>query len=329
MLTLFCSPQLLNRLWSPVRLERTAHFSRLWMITSHNLFYSSLRCSSAPCSAAAWYVLHSFAHTHALPYIPGYAAYRSIVESCSPTPRGPRVQERERESVGKNAVGKKWAWKKERAKVISRSDMLTGALLSLHDKRNSPEKGGRPRWMTPGLTRGILNTHAYTRAFILLVLKTCFSDMFTLWEEEEWMLSRQAFFPQSVCMCFSHLLSFHNIVSGLTFLHIAATQGWGDRFRENIVTMVMSLSRLSSRRSQGRMQNFYYVFLNVDLICLWLYRCPLLMWRRATGTHWNVATATRTARIKPVPHQAKNYVEMSNREVWCVVFGGRNLLHFF
>ncbi len=67
--------------------------------------------------AALWpgtSVFHAHTYTHALPYILGYAAYRSIVESCSPTPGGLSVWERERKSVGKNVVGKKWAWKRIR-----------------------------------------------------------------------------------------------------------------------------------------------------------------------------------------------------------------------
>lgn len=185
---------------------------------------------------------------------------------------------------------------------------------------------GRLRWLTPGLTRGILNTHAYTRAFILLVFKTCFSDVFTLREEEGWMLSRQAFFPQSgVCVFHTCSIStpFHNIASGLAWLHKARPQGWGGGFRGDNVTMVTSITVIITmriRRRQEIMQHFYYLFCNVDLFYWWLSRCPLLTWRRATGTHWNASTATRTAAIRAVLRQANNYAEMSNREVWCVVF---------
>jgi len=78
--------------------------------------------------------------------------------------------------VGKNVVGKKWAWKRE--KVISRSDMLTGALQSSHDsERNSPEMGTAMLTDTGINPWELKHTHAHT--LLLRVLKRCFSAVFT------------------------------------------------------------------------------------------------------------------------------------------------------
>lgn len=84
-------------------------------VTQPVLFIPEMHFSTMQrCGLVCLSFTHIHTHTHAFPYILGYAAYRSIVESCSPTPWGLRVWERERKSVGKNVVGKKWAWKRKR-----------------------------------------------------------------------------------------------------------------------------------------------------------------------------------------------------------------------
>ncbi len=140
-------------------------------VTQPVLFIPEMHFSTMQrCGLVRLYFTHTY--THALPYILGYAAHRSIVESCSPTPRGLSVWERERKSVGKNVVGKKWAWKRIRESDLEiRHANWCAPEFTWQRAKLTWGGDGRADWQ--GLTRRSSNTRTHTSEGVEEMLFSC------------------------------------------------------------------------------------------------------------------------------------------------------------